>query len=173
MEKTNGSFELTKDGITLYVNWDKKNYQVSSTIDGIQFSEYSHMMFMCPRFFTEEDVRKKCVELIPDFLFAYRIISENKDYFSEKETSLMQMKSKMHEEIQTLNEKRRELKQQLKNGTLPKKEYDKQYSEIKYKKSESVQTISDFITCTAKEITVSNTRCCSIINNYLNDILKK
>lgn len=151
MEKTNGSFELTKDGITLYVNWDKKNYQVSSTIGGIQFSEYSHMMFMCPRFFTEEDVRKKCVELIPDFLFAYRIIAENKDYFSEKETRLMQMKSKMHEEIQTLNEKRRELKQQLKNGTLPKKEYDKQYSEIKYKKSESVQTISDFITCTEKK----------------------
>ena len=42
-----------------------------------------------------------------------------------------------------------------------------------YVNSESVQTISDFITCTAKEITVSNTRCCSIINNYLNNILKK
>ena len=42
-----------------------------------------------------------------------------------------------------------------------------------YVNSESVQTISDFITCTAKEITVSNTRCCSIINNYLHDILKK
>lgn len=65
MEKTYGNFELIKDGITLYVNWDKKNYQVSSTIGGIQFSEYSHMMFMCPRFFTEEDVRKKCVALIP------------------------------------------------------------------------------------------------------------
>ena len=42
-----------------------------------------------------------------------------------------------------------------------------------YVNTESVQTISDFITCTAKEITVSNTRCCSIINNYLNYILKK
>ena len=67
MEKTNGSFELTKDGITLYVNWDKKNYQVSSTIGGIQFSEYSHMMFMCPRFFTvsasvvEVNVKKEII----------------------------------------------------------------------------------------------------------------
>lgn len=173
MEKTNGSFELSKDGITLHINWDKKNYQVTSIIGGIKFSEYCHMMFMCPKVYTEEDVRKKCVELIPDFLSAYRIITENKEYFTEKETILLEMKAVMNKEILALNEKRQELKQQLKNGTLPKKEYDKQYSEIKYKKNVSAQKITDFIKSTAKEISVSNTRCCSLINNYFNDFLKK
>ena len=169
MEKTYGSFELTQEGISLHVNWDKKDYEVIANISRLQLKEYCHMMFMCPRIYTEEEVRKRCNDLIPVFLNAYKVITENSEIFSKKKAEYLNLKTEADSITNDLNAKRREYKQQLKNGTLSKKDYDVRFAEIKRQKDDLFFKSYNYLRDTARELSSTYSCSSSIVYNFIKD----
>lgn len=169
MEKTYGSFELTQEGISLHVNWDKKDYEVIANIGRLQLKDYCHMMFMCPRIYTEEEVRKRCIDLIPVFHNAYKVITENTEIFSKKKEEYLNIKTGADSIIDDLNAKRREYKQQLKNGSLSKKDYDARFAEIKRQKDDLFFKSYNYLRDTARELSSTYSCSSSIVYNFIKD----
>ena len=169
MEKTYGSFELIQDGISLHVNWDKKDYEVIANIGGLKLTEYCHMMFMCPRIYTEEDVRKRCIDLIPVFHNAYKVITENTEIFSKKKEEYLNIKTEADSITNDLNAKRCEYKHQLKNGSLSKKDYIARFAEIKRKKDDLFLKSHNYLRNTARELRSTYSCNSSIVYNFIKD----
>ncbi len=167
MEKSYGTFELTQGHVSLHVNWDRKNYEVTANLNGMILTEYCHMMFMCPRIYTEEEVRKLCIDLIPVFLEAHKVITSSSEILSKKKEEYKKIKTEADSITNDLNEKKHEYKQQLKNCTLTKKAYDEKIAAIKKEKSVLCSKRENFLRETAREISSAVTRCTSIVYNYL------
>lgn len=165
-----GRFAITQDGMTFEVLWGAKDFSVKSNINGIQLLECHHMMFMCPLTYTEKSVKKECKKMIPDFINAAKIITENKKFFDEKTEYLNELKIQHNKRIEEFHSKRKVLKEQFDNKAITQTDYQEQLGVLQNLKIEYSRKANSFMHNAAKEITVSNTRCMYLIFYYFNEI---
>ncbi|MCR4822094.1 MAG: hypothetical protein K5873_04380 [Treponema sp.] len=163
------NFKISKEGLELDVTWGKKDYSVSCKIGQLLLKDYCHMMFMQPKVYTEEEVRKRCEDLIPDFIESAKIITENEDKISEEKFDYMELKNELSTLIQKLNADKSKLQKQFKDSQLSQKKYQEKISAINHMKMEKEGDTRKKIEAAAKEIAKPNSRCFSIIRNYLTD----
>ena len=148
--------------IRVRVTFLKKDYSVSCKIGQLLLKDYCHMMFMQPKVYTEDEVRKRCEDLIPDFIESAKIITENEDKISEKKFDYMELKNELSILVQKLNADKSELQKQFKDSQLSQKEYQEKISAIKHIKMEKEWEARKKIETAAEEIAKTNSLCFSI-----------
>ena len=168
--KDNGSFSITQDGITFEILWEAKCFSIKCTINGIKLLDFHQMMFMCPLTYTEKAVRRECRKMIPNFIEAVKIITENKVFFDEKIEFLKKLKSEHKKRIEEVSSSKKVLKEQFQNKTITQTEYQKQQGKLEEYKIEYSRKAIAFMRDAAKEITISDTRCMHLIFYFFNEI---
>ena len=108
--------------------------------------------------------------MIPDFINAAKIITENKKFFDEKTEYLKELKIQHNKRIEEFHSKRKVLKEQFDNKAITQTDYQEQLGVLQNLKIEYSRKANSFMRDTAKEITVSNTRCMYLIFYYFNEI---
>ena len=163
-------FSVTKDGITLNVRWWAKGYTITCNIEGIELKEMRCMMYMIPKVFTEEMLREKSEDFFDVFKEAYKIIMDKKEWFDEKREYFANLKNEQNAAIEKLNEKKRELKNQLKAGTLDAKEYQKRVGPLNVEKREVSFGTNKMLWKLTREIVGTEYNTEAVIHNYLEDL---
>lgn len=168
-------FTAEKDGITLEVIYWAKDFTVRYKFGEITLSYYRHMMYMIPKIYTEEMLRKKLDEedIWQGFREAEKIITVKKNFFENLRKEFAERKQIQTEQIEELNKRRRELKKGFKDGALTQKEYQKLKGEIEKEKDNFYFSNSDEIFKTANSIEAKSGCTHSILRNYLEEIWKE
>ncbi|MCR5763703.1 MAG: hypothetical protein K6G00_10020 [Treponema sp.] len=164
--------KITIEGIEFDANWTKKDYTITCNIGDLRFKDSCHMMYMSPKSYNEEEIRKRCEKLLPEYIETAKIITENKELLSEKKEFLSKIKSDINAANDKLNSNRKQLKKQLKEGILTQKEYQAKISDLKNEKDEIIIKSRDLMINLAQEISASKPQCSRLIYYYLNNMME-
>ena len=133
------TFSFTYKSITLDVVYGKKDF--SATYNSIfgEMTYHLHMMFMCPKVYSEEMLRKDyCPEIAEEFIKTEAFLNEHPDFIEEKKAILSEQMAKLETEKIELQRKRSESRKLLKEGKVSQIEHSKvckTYNEADYKLS--------------------------------------
>ncbi len=125
MDKINWKeFDYSEDGITVHVRWFSKEFVATCKTDLGELKTGLHIMYMCPKVYTEEMLRTKyCSETCSEFKKAYSLLKENPDFIRNYQNDFYNHFKEEDEEIKNLEQERRTKKKLFKAGELSKNEW--------------------------------------------------
>lgn len=119
------TFDFTsKKGITIKVEWWPKDFAAIFESEGIRLSTGLHIMYMCPKVYTEEMLRADyCESSCRKLKTAFDLLKANPDFIENYKERLQSVFAEKNKDFEALQEERRTKRQQLKAGELSQKEW--------------------------------------------------
>ncbi|MCQ2592485.1 MAG: hypothetical protein MJ188_06830 [Treponema sp.] len=118
------SFNFSQDGVNITVNWWAKDFKALYKTEFGVFSYGLHMMYACPKVYTEEFLRARVSGKICDaFGEVYKIVKENPQFIGGFDDEYSKAFLEKEAEISQLRAEKSEKKKQFKAGNITEKEW--------------------------------------------------
>lgn len=158
---------VQKDGRELKAHYWSKDYTVYCEWNAYNLNFGRHMMYMAPMKYTEEKIRGICEESFNLFDQAIAIIEGRKDFFDARYKEISDSAKEAKEENEQICAKIRELKKQLKAGSIENKEYGKKVHALNEEKQSLWSLKWNFAYEVSKSLGLEDSDVQQIIRNYL------
>lgn len=165
------TFKQTKENMTLKATWCKKDFEIFYDWNGIVLHWGLHIMYMCPKVYSQDDINKFCQESFKYFKEAVAVLEARKEFFDTKKNQYEKEFSERAAAIDEINKQKCELKKQFKQGLIEEREFQKKvYPLNKEKQQLNYHDCTDFnneiesLQLNCHEITQK------ILRNYLEDL---
>ena len=129
------------DGLTIKMEYWKKDYSATyeSPYGTIKFG--SHIMAMCPWIFTEEQIRNDKARLAGEYFVSMKkFLDENPDFIEKAKQELKERHSPILKEIELQRQKKSEMRKKFKAGEISEDEYSEVCKVLKRMKN-SLNTV--------------------------------
>lgn len=134
-------FEYSNDGITIQIEYGPKDFTASFASEYGLLKIYRHMMFMCPKLFSEELLRKEyCKDIATDIHKTLDFLNVHPDFIQTEKQNLIFLIEPIYKELDILRQKKSELKKKFKAGEIFEKKYTAVINRIKELEFQSSQT---------------------------------
>lgn len=169
MKENWNTFDYTsKEGITIRVEWWPKDFVAIFESDEIRLSTGLHIMYMCPKKYTEEMLRSDyCEDSCKLLNNACDLLQKNPDFIQNYKEKLNSEFSAKYVGFAALQEERRNKLQQFKAGEISQQEWTifcKQYNKAL---SNNYYEKSDFTRSYVRSIVGENITLQNILMDYL------
>ena len=126
------TFAHTQDGITVQASFWAKDYNIRYDSPYGPMSTGKHIMYMCPRVYTLEEVRDKCCpKAVAEFLWHQKFLDDHPGYLEQQRALVQKARREPSAQLERARERRIELKARFKAGLVSQKEYMAFCEEVK------------------------------------------
>lgn len=126
------TFTYAQDGITVEASFWAKDYNIRYDSPYGPMSIGRHIMYMCPRIYTLEEVRDKCCpKAVAEFLRHQKFLDDHPGYLEQQKALIQKARREPSAQLERACERRVELKARFKAGLVSQKEYMAFCEEIK------------------------------------------
>ncbi|MBQ5449592.1 MAG: hypothetical protein IIT57_06085 [Treponema sp.] len=158
---------VQKDGRELKARYWAKDFMVLCDWKGYSLNFGYHMMYMAPIKYTEEKIRRTCENSFAVFDKAIAIIEERKDFFDTIYKQIAEEEKEARENNEQICAQIRELKKQLKAGSIENKEYSKKVHALKQEKQHLFSLRSNYAFGVSESLGIEDCDVQQVIRNYL------